>query len=79
MLVLTCKEFDAAGTITGQLGGVVNYAIFSFWLFISFAGWIIALSCLSALQHYENTSGLSVDGEAMPLLLPLCSMLTLVL
>lgn len=65
--------FHAAGTITSQLGGVVNYAIFSFWLFISFAGWIIALSCLSALQRYENDTGLSVDGKAV--LMPLCSCL----
>ncbi|CAL8462068.1 g1599 [Coccomyxa elongata] len=56
------QQQPTTGTITSQLGGVVNYAIFSFWLFISFAGWIIALSCLSALQRYENNSGLSVDG-----------------
>ncbi|BDA49382.1 hypothetical protein COCOBI_13-4940 [Coccomyxa sp. Obi] len=50
-----------AGRISSQVGGPVNYAIFSFWIFISFAGWAIAMSSMSALQHYENKTGIS-DG-----------------
>lgn len=57
-------SFGAAGGITGQVGGLVNYIIFSFWIFISFAGWIVALSCLSALQHYENDTGISAGETA---------------
>ncbi|KAK9918602.1 hypothetical protein WJX75_005254 [Coccomyxa subellipsoidea] len=57
----TGKQQRAAGRISGQVGGPVNYAIYSFWIFISFAGWAIALGSMSALQHYENKTGIS-DG-----------------
>ena len=57
-------SFGAAGGITGQVGGLVNYIIFSFWIFVSFAGWIVALSSLSALQHYENDTGISAGETA---------------
>jgi hypothetical protein len=50
-----------AGRMSGQFGGVVNYTIFSIWLFMAFAGFAIFLSSLSALQHYENETGIS-DG-----------------
>ncbi len=39
----------------------MNYAFFSVWLALGFSGWIIACSGLSALQRYENHSGIS-DG-----------------
>jgi hypothetical protein len=50
-----------SGKLSGQLGGAVNYSIFSLWLFLSFAGFAIFMSSLSALQHYENETGIS-DG-----------------
>lgn len=52
------------GKISGQVGGPINYAIFSFWIFMSFAGFAIAMSSMSALQHYENKTGIS-DGETL--------------
>ena len=39
----------------------MNYAFFSVWLALGFSGWIIACAGLSALQRYENHSGIS-DG-----------------
>ena len=51
-----------AGPFTSQLGGPVNYAFFSLWLALGFSGWMIACACLSALQRYENHSGIS-DGQ----------------
>lgn len=50
-----------AGRMSGQLGGAINYSIFSLWLFLAFVGFAIAMSSLSALQHYENKTGIS-DG-----------------
>lgn len=52
-----------AGPLSSQVGGPVNYLFFCFWLFIAFAGWAITLGSLSALQHYENKSGLSDGGN----------------
>ena len=43
----------------------MNYAFFSVWLALGFSGWIIACSGLSALQRYENHSGLSVLGTTL--------------
>lgn len=40
----------------------MNYAFFSLWLALGFSGWIIACAGLSALQRYENHSGISVLG-----------------
>ena len=57
-----------AGPLSSQVGGPANYSYFSFWLFIAFAGWAISLGSLSALQHYENRSGLS-DGPGGALLI----------
>ena len=39
----------------------MNYAFFSLWLALGFSGWIIACAGQSALQRYENHSGIS-DG-----------------
>ena len=47
----------------------MNYAFFSLWLALGFSGWIIACSGLSALQRYENHSGISVLGR-MPACVP---------
>ena len=59
----------SAGPMTSQLGGPVNYAFFSLWLALGFSGWIIACSGMSALQRYENHSGISVLGASLVLLL----------
>lgn len=50
-----------AGRLSSQVGGPINYSFFSFWVFMGFAGFAITLGSLSALQHYENKTGLS-DG-----------------
>ena len=43
----------------------MNYAFFSLWLALGFSGWIIACAGLSALQRYENHSGISVLGTLL--------------
>ena len=43
----------------------MNYAFFSVWLALGFSGWIIACAGLSALQRYENHSGISVLGMTL--------------
>ena len=49
------------GAFSAPFGSRLNYCSFAIWLFLAYAGWAIALGSLSALQHYENNSGLS-DG-----------------
>ena len=53
--------------MSAPLGSRLNYFFFVFWLFLAYAGFSIALGSLSALQHYENHSGLSdgTNGEEM--------------
>ena len=53
--------------MSAPFGSRLNYFFFAFWLFMAYAGWAIALGSLSALQHYENHSGLSdgTNGEAI--------------
>ena len=65
--LLHARRLRCAGPLSSQVGGPANYSYFSFWLFIAFAGWAISLGSLSALQHYENRSGLS-DGPGGALL-----------
>ena len=63
LYTLTPVMACGTGPISSQLGGPVNYAFFSVWLALGFSGWIIGCAGLSALQRYENHSGISVLGE----------------
>lgn len=58
--------------MSGQFGGAINYTIFSIWLFLAFSGFAIAMSSLSALQHYENETGIS-DGAKNCAAVRICS------